>query len=90
MPCEPIQQTAEEKARRRRDTALALQELETGLKTKRIQAVKDPQGRVTFKGWSQESRRGLCDACTYRLLVQTKSRALQTALTDRQTQTTAR
>ena len=91
MPCEPVDQmTEDQRAIRARDVALATAELEQGLKSRRIQAVKDARGNVTFRGWSQESRRGCCDACTYRRLVAARSQALQMALQTRQAATVTR
>lgn len=91
MPCEPVKtMTPEQQAQRAREVAAATLELEQGLKSGRIRAVKDARGNVTFQGWSQESRRGCCDACTYRRLVAARSQALNFALQKETRQTVRR
>ena len=91
MPCEPTNtMTAEQTAARALEIAKATAELELGLRQKKIQAVRDARGNVTFTGWSQESRRGCCDACTFRRLTLARSPALAAALAAQPQRQTAR
>jgi hypothetical protein len=90
MPCEPVEMTAEQKLKREAEIEAAIAELEQGLKMKRIKALRDRAGNVTFQGWSQQSRRGCCDACTYRRLVERRSVPLQMALRESQTRAVTR
>jgi hypothetical protein len=73
MPCDTVLRTRQIIKQRADEVRRAVARLDDRLKRRQVRPVVGPQGAISFKGWTEDERDAVTDACAFRRLMATGS-----------------